>query len=116
MIAAGATLWYLWGMWMVAPGSRPRLDLRSSIATSRTFPAKERYTYIDESRPPARDGAERRLSTRAMPGMTFLWFPRPDSFLINDNLLIPPKADTSNVVIVKGPEHQGGSGKDAAEL
>jgi aconitate hydratase len=27
----------------------------------------------------------------------------PDSFLINDNLLIPPKADTSNVVIVKGP-------------
>ena len=27
----------------------------------------------------------------------------PDYFLINDNLLIPPKADTSNVVIVKGP-------------
>ena len=27
----------------------------------------------------------------------------PDSFLINDNLLIPPKADTSNVVIIKGP-------------
>jgi aconitate hydratase len=27
----------------------------------------------------------------------------PDLFLINDNLLIPPKADTSNVVIVKGP-------------
>jgi aconitate hydratase len=27
----------------------------------------------------------------------------PDSFLINDNLLIPPKADAAGVVIIKGP-------------
>lgn len=27
----------------------------------------------------------------------------PDAFLINDNLLIPPKADTSDIVIIKGP-------------
>ena len=27
----------------------------------------------------------------------------PEEFLINDNLLVPPKADTSNVVIIKGP-------------
>jgi aconitate hydratase len=27
----------------------------------------------------------------------------PESFIINDNLLIPPKADTSDVIIVKGP-------------
>jgi aconitate hydratase len=27
----------------------------------------------------------------------------PEVFLVNDNLLIPPKADTSGVVIIKGP-------------
>ncbi|HSW64008.1 MAG TPA: aconitate hydratase [Dissulfurispiraceae bacterium] len=27
----------------------------------------------------------------------------PESFIINDNLMIPPKADTSDLVIIKGP-------------